>query len=901
MPILYDYFDLLGFLVLSYAGIRFHLEDGSPEVGPWGKSAESKQRAGGSVDKTAGPIGERKGEAMNFERRRFLQGLATAGGLEFTHLTPFAQALATGTLQKGDYKPGRIQNEYSPFLPGEREALASPPLVAAIQNQQVTLKNKGRTLKKGESSDGWKLAAIIWTNGADTAIFEKHVTHRGAIAYVTVERGVIANIPKMIGMLSSIRPRQINAPDVGFRRSLRYTPGPDVPGNYVLNSAEDPCYENVAALGPEYIGWTYAGDEGGGPEHCVFLEADGKSREWQADGQSAWAPDMEGRVFDPTSVLPGENPGIYAYQHGYSKRTLLGGYLPVANVGVWNPHFKAGYECMVLVTPGAKGRAIGRVRYTAPDEEPGAEENEHYIHTSPGEFYSVLAGIWNYWHDFYETSMPVEIPDEWLLDAARAGITLSRCSYRGLKPTYQIGEGAYTKIPERSHALFPVAAYEFVWAQQMWNLTDAVEPYFQYYLDHYILPDGNFLYNTQDQVEAPLNAGVFLANSARAYDYSGDADAFAARLPVLERMLAYVLGRYEYSKEHFPPGDPHHGLIWGSPEADFGDPQNDYPESHPYYFANSTWTWRGIAEHARCLHRIAREHGRSEYQKLGDHYEAVAREMRTLIERSFAITLSRCSPEMKRTGITPFTPSDTHHNPRKLTSYENHRFMQDFFTSDWGVEQLDLGHLRHRELAGMQIMGLATDGAMERTSNFMAHGTLAVRIRQQDYRPFLLNLYSLVSYAADSGNRYSPEDAWVPGGAPLQGNRYGWSAVVNSVLQPAMGLRWLLCYEDTHAAVCHLQKAAPKHWFASGEKIRVGHCPTRFGRLSWSTVAQSDSAWKVTIDFETPFTGNLIVNIHPPNGRSLRRSTAGTVSGQSIRLAAADLKSQRHLVFDVDA
>ena len=845
---------------------------------------------------------------MDLNRRRFLQSLATAGALEFTRLTPFAHALATGTLPKRGYKPGRIQNEYSLFLPGEREALAAPPLLSGFENEKVTLKSGGGTLNQGESVNGWKLIAITWFNGADTAIFEKHVTHRGAIACVTAERGVIANIPKMIGMLSSIRPRQINAPDVSFTRTLRYTPGPDVPGDYILNSDEDPCYENVAALGREYIGWTYAGDEGGGPEHSIFLQADGKSREWRADGQSAWAPDMEGRVFDPSSALPGGNPEIYAYQHGYSKRTLLGGYLPVANVGVWNPQFEAGYECMVLVTPtsegnlmipGAKGRAIGRVRYTASDEKAVGEEREHYIDTSPDEFYSVLAGIWNHWHDFYESSMPVEIPDEWLLDAARAGITLSRCSYNGWKPTYQIGEGAYTKIPERSHALFPVAAYEFVWAQQMWNLTDEVEPYFQYYLDHYILPDGNFLYNTQDQVEAPLNAGVFLANSARAYDYSGDASAFAARLPILERMVAYVLGRYAYSKEHFPPDDPHHGLIWGSPEADLGDPQDDYPESHPYYFANSTWIWRGIAEHARCLQRIAREHHRPEYQKLGDHYESVAKEMRALIEHSFAVTLSRCSPEMKTTGITPFTPSDTHHSPYKLSSYENHRFMQDFFTSDWGVEALDLGHLRHRKLAGMQIMGLATDGAVERTSNFMAHGTLAVRIRQEDYRPFLLNLYSLACYAADSGNRYSPEDAWVPGGAPLQGSRYGWSAVVNSVLQPAMGLRWLLCYEENHANVCHLQRAAPKHWFASGQKIRVGKCPTRFGRLSWSTVAQTDRSWQVTIDFEKSFIGELVIHIHPPDGQPLRKSTAGTVSGYTVGFTVADLEGKQYLTFEI--
>ena len=61
------------------------------------------------------------------------------------------------------------------------------------------------------------------------------------------------------------------------------------------------------------------------------------------------------------------------------------------------------------------------------------------------------------------------------------------------------------------------------------------------YLDKYILPDGNFLYNTEDQVEAPLNVGVFLANTARAYDYTGDLGALEAKLPALRRMVVMSL------------------------------------------------------------------------------------------------------------------------------------------------------------------------------------------------------------------------------------------------------------------------------------------------------------------------------------------------------------------------
>lgn len=840
---------------------------------------------------------------LNFSRRSFLQGFYAAGALEFIRLSPFANALAGAPRGYSEYKPNRIQNEYSLFLPGEREALASPPLIASISGQDVlpVMEGAPRILHPGVSIKGWKLLAVADFNGAATAVFEKHVTHRGAIAFVTRERGVIGCIPKIIGELSSIRPRQINAPAaVRLERMPRFVPGPDVSGNYVLHSDEDPCYENVAAVGSEYVGWSFAGNEQAGPLKSVFLQADGKSRQWMANGQSAWAPDMDGRLFDPTSMLPSGNPQTYEYLSGYSKRTMLGGYLPVADVGVWNPHYKAGYECIVLVTPGEDGKVMGRVRYAIAADEDGTailkEEHDRYFNASSGEFYAALAGIWNHWHDFYETSMPVEIPDEWLLDAARAGITLSRASYRGLKPTYQIGEGAYTKIPERSHALFPVAHYEFVWAQQLWNLTSEVEPYFQYYLDHYILPDGNFLYNTQDQVEAPLNAGIFLANSARAYGYNGDLTAFSARIPVLERMLSFVLDRYEYSKKQFTPDDPRHGLIWGSPEADLGDPQNDYPQSHPYYYQNAAWTWRGLFEHARCLRRVALDHNRTDCQTLGDRYASIAEEMRGLIQRSLQITLARCSPEMKAAGITPFSPDDTHHDPHKLESYENHRFMMDWFTADWGNRALDLGHLRHRELAGLQVMGLHTDGAIERTSNFMAHGTLSVRIRQEDYRPFLLTLYALTCYAADSGSRYSPEDAWIPGGVPMEGGRYGWSAVVNSVLQPAMGLRWLLCYEEGNRDVCHLQKAAPKHWFAAGERIRVGNCPTRFGRLSWSTVALGDRSWEIRIDFDKPFSGDLVVHIHPPDGQPLRYTSIGALLNNAIHFSATDLRYKPQLV-----
>lgn len=853
------------------------------------------------------------------ERRQFLKLLAIAGaGSAADRRFAFALDGEQLAAQRESSPPGRIPNDFSLFLSGEEEALKTTPTVSAIQGGGLTatLGGQSATLRIGEMLDGWQLLTIGNMNGVETAVFEKHVTHRGAIAYVTVERGLIAHIPKYIGDLSKVRPRPTNTSGgVRFERAAHYVPGPDIPGAYILNSSEDPCYENVAALGAEYIGWTLVANEQGGPKVSIYLEPDGKSREiaGKPDGDGSWEQDQLGAYFDPASLLPGEDPQLYEYVTGYSKRTLLGGYLPVADIGVWNARYQCGYETMLLLPPGADAKPLGRVRSivieehspnrgpnhaltTGPD---GRRYLDRYWNCSPQAFYEELAGIWNRWSSLYETSMPVKIPDEWLLNAARSGITLCRCSYRGLEPTYQIGEGAYTKIPERSHALFPVAQYEFIWGQQLWNLSNDADVYFQYYLDKYVLPNGDFVYNTQDQVEAPLNIGIFLANSARSFDYNRNLASLQKRLPVLERMTAFVLARYEYSKQQFPAGDRRRGLIYGSPEADLGDPNNDFPKSHPLYYQNSTWTWRGLTEHARCLRLAAQISHDEALSAAAARYYAIAKEMRANIQSSLEATLTLCSPDMKQAGITPFTPDDTHHPPKELSSYENHRFMQDWFLADWGDPALDLGHLKHREIAGMQIMGLHTDGAVARTSNFMDHGSLAVKIRQPDYRPFLLNLYALVCYTADSGNRYAPEDAYIPGSFAGEGGEYGWASVVNSTLQPTLGLRWLLCYEEWDKDVCHLQKAAPKHWFASGESISVSKCPTRFGSVSWTTDSLAGRRWKITLDIPSGFNGDLVLHIHPDDGKQLNRVSIGSLMDRTVTLSKDILATAPHFEIEI--
>jgi hypothetical protein len=875
-------------------------------------------------------------------RRQFLEMLAALGVTGAALQTAYASVEASADLTPGSYRPGRIPNDYSRFLPGEEAALQRAPAVTFQTQGLLTAQLAGQsvTIQAGDQLDGWRLVGDFTIDGTRTAIFEKHVSHRGAIAYVTEHEGIVAFIPKQIGKLSNIRPRATETPHgVRFERAAQFEPGQtDRPGSYLLNSSEDPSYENVAALGAEYIGWTLVANEQAGPRGALYLDAAGRSRQGTAPGpveeadpsqelRRLWTPDTAKPLFDPLQLfaLSSYAPQIYEYVPGYSKRTLLGGYLPIANIGVWNPSHDAGYEVTVLLPAGEKAQPMARLRFLIPKDLVGAtkaqyaevttgasaepapvwieDEGDTYIefywNASAETFFATLADRWKYWHGLHENALQIDIPDEWLRNAAQAGLTLTRCSYRGLEPSYQVGEGVYTtfeidpgcaqrpRCPPMD-AIFPVSDYEFVWAHQLWNHVADADRYFQYYLDHYVLPNGELLYNIH-QGEAPLNVGVMLANSARSYFYGRDLTALEKRLPILERMIGFVLERYEYSKRHFAAGDRRRGLIWGSPEADLTGDRKEDPDDRPSYYQNVAWIWRGLVQHSKVLAQAARDSGRHEFAEAAARFRGIAQEMRALVEASIAATRALGNPSMRAAGIAPFSPADTDRKVTDLDNYENHRFMEDWFLADWGDPQLDLGHLRHRDLSGRKVMGLGLSHGPAVTSNFMAHGTLSVLIRQEDYRPFLLTLYALACYTADSGSRYSPEDAFFPGGHPLEGDPNFWSAVVNSTLQPTLGLRWLLCYEETDHEVCHLQKAAPKHWFAQGQTIAVKNCPTRFGSISWSTYAVADRQWKITLNVPKGFAAQLIIHIHPNDGRPLHATSIGRLQGDKIIIAASEM------------
>lgn len=220
---------------------------------------------------------------------------------------------------------------------------------------------------------------------------------------------------------------------------------------------------------------------------------------------------------------------------------------------------------------------------------------------------------------------------------------------------------------------------------------------------------------------------------------------------------------------------------------------------------------------------------------------------------------------------------------------------------DWGDRELDIGRYRQWEIAEMQILGMNTDGAYPRASSFMSHGILAGRIRQNDYRAFLLTQYPLYCYTMASDSRYLFGNTMLPGGYPGDISPCAWAAVVNSEQQIALGSGRFPCYEEQNRNAVRLQKAAPKRWFAPGESIRLGNCPTRFGHIDWTNEAAAGArgGWHVALQLEKPSRADLILHIHPPDDQPLRSASLGHVQRTSAVLPSSLLDDRTQLAIDV--
>ena len=69
----------------------------------------------------------------------------------------------------------------------------------------------------------------------------------------------------------------------------------------------------------------------------------------------------------------------------------------------------------------------------------------------------------------------------------------------------------------------------------------------------------------------------------------------------------------------------------------------------------------------------------------------------------------------------------------------------------------------------------------------------------------------------------------------------------------SVNIKWLLVWESTSTRTVWLGKAVPRVWLSVGERVSVTNAPTRYGRLSLTIDATTNSTFNANITLPTTF------------------------------------------------
>lgn len=527
---------------------------------------------------------------------------------------------------------------------------------------------------------------------------------------------------------------------------------------------------------------------------------------------------------------------------------LLDGWLP-APCHRWQTEAQV-VEQLAFGTCGAQGELIvwRRLRTSTPDGQNEAtvfQANGQEVR--PEEFYAALLALWERWSAFRDDGVRLRLPEPETLDAAQAMLQLGVLTFRGLIPRY--GVGWYDE--PRAHS-FPPATIFLVQALLAWGHLERAREILAHYVSRYANPDGTFDYYGP----AVAEYGQILTLAVECARLTGDAEWFVRRLTALRPIWQRLLALRAQSKAHFPPEDPHHGLIPGLPEADY----HAKPEQwQTFYYSGDVWTCRGLREVGRLLSAQNTEALRREGAALAAEADAYQRDLRRSLQQTVAPGSDYVPPGPDQ--LTPITclTSDQH------ASYCNYRYFPEMMSADMlPPETLD-ALLQWRRTHGGELLGMTRfEGHMDDWPAL--HVARALLERDQADR-YLMLMYAHWAHHCATGTLGSYEQA------SIRPDEDGWKHMIAGqvlpcqVMMPIM-LRWGLVVEERDADVLWLCRAIPRRWLTPGEEVSVRKVPTRFGRLGFSVALAAEGTGKVTLRLpEEPLAAQIKLCLRLPEGR----------------------------------
>ncbi|PJB60763.1 MAG: hypothetical protein CO096_32240, partial [Armatimonadetes bacterium CG_4_9_14_3_um_filter_66_14] len=587
---------------------------------------------------------------------------------------------------------------------------------------------------------------------------------------------------------------------------------------------------HVAGWLPDLTGYTFLATRD--MKQKLALDADGTLGYLPA---GYGAKRIEKPLFDPGRHFA----GLHATQ---AKRGLLGGFLPATDYGFFDEESKRGWEQLAFATPAGAFvgvRSEGGWKAFAldpPNELP-----------TPAPLFEALLSLHREWTRFAKSALQAELPERRLVDSSLAGLVRTRITYAGDRPKYGLGTYAGNE-----HDAFPPTTLGAVEAELEWGLLDEARGDLECYLHNLVKPDGTFDYYGP----AVSEYGMMLERVVRFVRYSQDRDWLARERNVVDRICEHLLSlrRASLARTDVTPGT--RGLLFGSPEADTRD-------KVAYYYSGSMWAWRGLVEWGRLLSET--EQSRARGKRLLN--EAAA------LREDLVRSLEECTVEGDPEFLPPYPGIGEPFQSMvqdQLASYTNYRYWLEMLSADFLSPEQATALVEYRRRHQGECLGLTR--FMGRLDDWpyanYARGLLTLD-RIEHYQ---LGYYGHLTTHQMRGTFSDFEQVDIHDVAE---RTYRADYCVPAQLTIPLLTRWLLVFEERAADRLWLGKAAPRRWFAPGQRWSVKAAPTRWGRVSFEVEATEK---RVTVRLTPPERKAEMILLRvppPPAGRFLRAAVNG--------------------------
>lgn len=548
---------------------------------------------------------------------------------------------------------------------------------------------------------------------------------------------------------------------------------------------------------------------------------------------------------------------------------LVGGWMP----GVRKVFPDAGsgyYEVVVFGDVLAKDRFIVQTWHRTSHIEGGVATKVEYGYSYPAytrrrqdptseQFYRGMLEFAEYWERQMSDVVSLSLPDQSWVDMTRYAFVKEQIVRPGgVYPKYgAVDRDYYGPEYDGFQDIFTMA----LTANLELGRFDLAHEIFDNYFSNFV--DSRGMINMRGAETAQFGLTLWLV--ARFFNFTGDKTLILKHREKIEQ-TAILLAELQDESLKLPATDRGYGLIWGWNESDSCLTANPSVWNKPY-FANAAMTVRGWRELARLWKTLRMNGGGA---SLADDWDRRSRQLEDTLVASIE-TNTRRESKPAYIGPLPGTTMTFRESMEKERPSEQgwpHRAYAELVHADVLPDEMANQVIDCMRAYGVTTLGVVANVGRPEPDDrailgFISYGYAQQLLRLDRIEEYILFLYAHRYHDHSRGSWTAGEVSGIAGGGAI-------FCIPAQQTVPIL-VKWMLVFEEPDREVLHVGRAIPRAWVGSGKEIRIEQAPTRWGRVTYSLIAEAGRARAKVALAEGRAPKELHVRFRVPNGKTLQK------------------------------